>query len=293
MENGRPVRRGTFIDIPFIYDSPHFAKDESDLETDDLHGHFVLRLESFICHQGNTTDSGHYISVVRSPGNNSDADRWLLMDDLAKERISYINDIREFLNREQPYLLFYGVEPVSPDPPPYRESVGHDSGVAGLSDTQGRYSLDSALNDCVRGRASDERRRSLALSEAAVNDSNTSSARFFQQTPFTLRPMHPAAALGMPRSIPHFEVMARLRTKGQACHCLGFPNDYQEKGATQHLPRPMEVLYQVNKLLDCQHQTVQNPLSSIFHARENFPTLTDIECSRGRGLKIRRSRSVC
>lgn len=179
MENGQSVRRGTFIDIPLVYDSPHFAKDDSAQEEDDLHGHFVLRLESFICHQGNRTDFGHYISCVRTPGENGDPDRWLLMDDLAKDRVSYVNDIRELLNKEQPYLLFYGVEPISPDPPPaYRESVGQDSAVAGVSEFSGRQNPDPSLLNNQKGTPNDCRRQSWALSEPAVDESRDSAASY-------------------------------------------------------------------------------------------------------------------
>lgn len=184
MENGRSVRRGTFIDIPLIYDMPHFAKDNSVSDVDPLHGCFVLVLQSFLCHQGNRTDFGHYISAVRSPGEEGDPDRWLLMDDLAKERISYIDDIRKFLDKEQPYLLFYRVEPIDPSlatdfvPPPYSESTATDSGIAGFCDNSTRHSLDSALPDHGRERVSDDRRQSLALPSAVAGDSNASSTSF-------------------------------------------------------------------------------------------------------------------
>ena len=189
MENGRSVRRGTFIDIPLIYDMPHFAKDNSVSDIDPLHGRFVLVLQSFLCHQGKRTDFGHYISAVRSPGEGVYPDRWLLMDDLAKERISYIDDIRKFLDKEQPYLLFYRVEPIDPnlptnfEPPPYSESTGTDSGIAGFSDAPSRHSLDSALPDHRQGRASDDRRQSLALSSAVAGDSNASSTSFLSADP--------------------------------------------------------------------------------------------------------------
>ncbi|KAL8828265.1 MAG: hypothetical protein Q9191_002686 [Dirinaria sp. TL-2023a] len=184
MENGRSVRRGTFIDIPLVYDMPHFAKDDSVSDVDPLHGCFVLVLQSLLCHQGQRSDFGHYISAVRSPGEGSDSDRWLLMDDLAKERISYIDDIRKFLDKEQPYLLFYRVEPIDPslptdsEPPPYSESTGTDSGIAGLSDAPSRHSLDSAIPDHRRGRTGDDRRQSIAFSSAIAGDSNASSTSF-------------------------------------------------------------------------------------------------------------------
>lgn len=197
MENGRSVRRGAFIDIPLVYDMPHFAKDDDD----PFHGHFVLVLQSFLCHQGTRTDSGHYISAACSRNPGDGPDQWLLMDDLAKERVSYIDDIRKFLDKEKPYLLFYRVEPISSDPPPYREPADKDSGVAGLSDSQSRsldprdeeavsasrHSLDSAIPEDSRGRSSmnSDRRSSVVFSDEVSQDHRTSSTPFL--TPDTQR----------------------------------------------------------------------------------------------------------
>ena len=199
MENGRTVRRGTFIDIPLVYDMPHFAKDDSLPEDDPLHGHFVLVLQSFLCHQGTRTDSGHYISAARSRTPGDGPDRWLLMDDLAKERVSYINDIRKFLDKEKPYLLFYRVEPIGSEPPPYRESADKDSGVAGLSDPQsnasesrdeeavitGRHSLDSSVPEHHRGRSSvnSDRPQSLVFSDSTPEGSKANSTPFLTAEP--------------------------------------------------------------------------------------------------------------
>ena len=194
MENGRSVRRGAFIDIPLVYDMPHFAKDSSLPEDDPLHGHFVLVLQSFLCHQGTRTDSGHYISAARCPSSQDGPDQWLLMDDLAKERISYIDDIRKFLDKEKPYLLFYRVEPIGSDPPPYRESADQDSGVAGLSETRSqssdskgeeaviisRHSLDSSLPENRRGRPSmsSDRRQSSSASKGIAEGTKANPTTF-------------------------------------------------------------------------------------------------------------------
>jgi len=187
MENGRSVRRDTFIDIPLTYKMPHFVKDDSLEEDDPLHGHFMLKLQSFVCHQGTRPDSGHYISAARAASSEDDPGQWLLMDDLAKERISYISDIRKFLDKEKPYLLFYRVEPISADPPPYQEAVHKDSGVALRNVRQeesnrltaeeavaeSRHSLDSSLPEPKRGRSSmnSDRRQSLIYpnEDAEVN----------------------------------------------------------------------------------------------------------------------------
>lgn len=191
MENGQSVRRDTFIDIPLTYNMPHFIKDDSLEEDDTLHGHFMLKLQSFVCHQGTRPDSGHYISAARVASSEDDPGQWLLMDDLAKARVSYINDIRKFLDREKPYLLFYRVEPICADPPPYEEAVHKDSGVALRNDrqeestgltteeaiTDSRHSLEFLLPEPKRGRSSMtcDRRQSLVYTNGDAEVSKTAS----------------------------------------------------------------------------------------------------------------------
>jgi len=194
MENGRSVRRDTFIDVPLTYKMPHFVKDDSLQEDDPLHGHFMLKLQSFVCHQGTRPDSGHYISAARVASSEDDPGQWLLMDDLAKERVSYIDDIRKFLDKEKPYLLFYRVEPINADPPPYQEAVHKDSGVAlrnvrqeGSGElmaeeavTDSRHSLDFSLPEPRRGRSSmnSDRRQSLDHPNGDTDNYKSASAAF-------------------------------------------------------------------------------------------------------------------
>ena len=98
-------------------------------------------------------NSGHYVSLVRSkeqdtaPSNESTGEKWMRLDDLAKERVLFV-DAQEFLRKESPYLLFYQVQlidgdadnladtwraPDSEGPPSYAVSESRDSGVADLS----------------------------------------------------------------------------------------------------------------------------------------------------------------
>jgi hypothetical protein len=135
-------------------------------EDSPVFGNFKLCLQSAVCHRGTSVDSGHYISIVRRPaseksnGNgsssNSDSDitssdRWMRLDDLAKERVAFV-DVEEFLQKESPYLLFYQVQPIEGDPgnitfirktlnldgpPSYTESERRDSGVPELSSSFG------------------------------------------------------------------------------------------------------------------------------------------------------------
>ncbi|KAI1909086.1 hypothetical protein LOZ12_002413 [Ophidiomyces ophidiicola] len=147
LPNGTTVRLDTYIDIPTEIGLPHFIKDDNLEEDAPLYGNFKLSLQAVICHQGNSVDSGHYISLVRGSSlvdsNTSSNDSslsddsfpdninnyWLRFDDIAQERITVV-DIEKALKDESPYLLFYQILPINADPadlvpPPYEESNGY------------------------------------------------------------------------------------------------------------------------------------------------------------------------
>ena len=154
LPNGTAVKRKTHIDIPLEIGLPHFIQDDKMAEDGPAFGNFKLSLVSSVCHQGVSVESGHYISLVRSPDPQQNGeDRWLRFDDLAKERVTY-TDVEKFLAVESPYLLFYQVIPIEGDPgnitegetqvissenpPAYSESTirrdsNVDSAVGGLS----------------------------------------------------------------------------------------------------------------------------------------------------------------
>ena len=148
LDDGKAIRLDTKIDIPLEIALPHFIKDDSLTEDAPLYGQFKLRLQSVVCHQGKSVDSGHYISLVRgtagNPGSASEGrpppvednshndsdhrDHWLRFDDLAEERITLI-DIEKALMDESPYILFYQITPldeesIPSDPPAYSDSNG-------------------------------------------------------------------------------------------------------------------------------------------------------------------------
>lgn len=157
LPNGHAVKRKTRIDIPLEIALPHFIKDDNMTEDGPVFGNFKLSLQSVVCHQGESTESGHYISLVRSPNPDQPGeDRWMRFDDLAYERVAYTN-VETFLLQESPYLLFYQVIPIEGDPdniaaneppvmdgeqpPAYSESVASqdskvDSGVSGVSSSE-------------------------------------------------------------------------------------------------------------------------------------------------------------
>ena len=154
LPNGTAVKRKTRIDIPLEIGLPHFIQDDNMTENGPAFGNFKLSLQSVVCHQGLSTESGHYISLVRSPDPyRLGEDSWMRFDDLATERVIYTN-VETFLLQESPYLLFYQVIPIESDqsdsstverpimegelPPAYSESNASrdskvDSGVSVLS----------------------------------------------------------------------------------------------------------------------------------------------------------------
>ncbi|TVY20160.1 hypothetical protein LARI1_G001428 [Lachnellula arida] len=147
-ENGEAKKNKTFVDIPLDIRLPHFIEEDMRPENDPLMGNFKLSLQSVICHQGESVNSGHYISLVRGTTEAPDGDirsnrrlsnidhpphysseRWIKFDDLANPRVSYV-DIEQALRDETPYLLFYQVQPTveyslppcEVDPPSYVDS---------------------------------------------------------------------------------------------------------------------------------------------------------------------------
>lgn len=142
--SGVASRLDTFIDIPLEIAVPNFVSDDEIEDHSPLVGNFKLVLQSVVCHRGASVNSGHYVSLVRGRATNAqstdgqsdrpdtaaseeETDPWMLFDDLAKERVTYV-DINQKLKEECPYLLFYQVQPIDeelvPDmPPTYDEAM--------------------------------------------------------------------------------------------------------------------------------------------------------------------------
>lgn len=126
-ENGVPKRQNTFIDIPDSLRLPHFIVDQRHVEENGLSTDYKLVLQSVVCHRGDSVHSGHYISFCRvapkllTDNRRHDSDpppdyeeaQWVRFDDLAvEERVSPIDDIKQSLKDEMPYLLFYQIVPI-------------------------------------------------------------------------------------------------------------------------------------------------------------------------------------
>ncbi|KXH39007.1 ubiquitin carboxyl-terminal hydrolase [Colletotrichum salicis] len=147
--SGVPQRQNTFIDIPDSLRLPHFMLgDETQLEEDPngFSMEYKLVLQSVVCHRGDSVYSGHYISFARvapklltdnrrhdnDPPPDYEEAQWVKFDDLNIEnRVTYVDDIKQALKDEMPYLLFYQIVPMvevasteetETEPPSYNES---------------------------------------------------------------------------------------------------------------------------------------------------------------------------
>lgn len=109
----KPLKNQRKVDVPQTIDSPVFVEHESLFEG------FKLTLQSFICHRGDSTESGHYIAAV--PKTNSKTvphdDTWLLFNDM-ESKASKVKEMSfdEILKNETPYILFYRIERAENEP---------------------------------------------------------------------------------------------------------------------------------------------------------------------------------
>ncbi|KAL8643841.1 MAG: hypothetical protein Q9226_008088 [Calogaya cf. arnoldii] len=190
--NGEAKRNGTYIDIPQEIGLPHFIQDDNMAEDGPLFGNFKLTLRSAICHQGTRVDSGHYIGLVRTyDPKNPGEDRWIRLDDLAKERVAEV-DIDRFLQRETPYLLFYQVVPIEGDPgniaegeidngidrpPPYTQECGMEANTnADQKPTTVVGEAEASDISQPRTSNSSDRKRSLVHTDSGSTIAGTESS---------------------------------------------------------------------------------------------------------------------
>lgn len=197
LPNGNAVKRTTHVDIPLEIGLPHFIQDDQMAEDGPAFGNFKLSLQSVVCHQGVSAESGHYVSLVRDPNpDRPDQDKWMRFDDLAAERITY-TDVNTFLLEESPYLLFYQVIPIEHDPadnnpsippifdgeepPSYTESnqsLGSRIDSGRPSEENGRASSDiSTSDDGRRGRSSTSSEREDTITHSSADIGIAGSAR--------------------------------------------------------------------------------------------------------------------
>ncbi|KXJ92965.1 ubiquitin carboxyl-terminal hydrolase-domain-containing protein [Microdochium bolleyi] len=126
-EHGKMCRKNTYIDIPDSLRLPQFIADERIVEENGLSADYKLVLQSVVCHRGDSLHSGHYISFCRvapklltenrryesDPPPDYEEAQWVKFDDLCiEQRISPVDDIKQALKDEMPYLLFYQIVPI-------------------------------------------------------------------------------------------------------------------------------------------------------------------------------------
>ncbi|KAI3324986.1 cysteine proteinase [Xylariaceae sp. AK1471] len=124
--NGNMKRQNTYIDIPDSLRLPRFIVDDRHVDEGGLTAEYKLVLQSVVCHRGDSLHSGHYISFCRvapklltdnrryekDPPPDYEEAQWVKFDDLATERVITVDDIKESLKEEMPYLLFYQIVPI-------------------------------------------------------------------------------------------------------------------------------------------------------------------------------------
>lgn len=128
-DQGQAVRIATKVEIPLEIPLPPFVSgDEMDASAP-VYGNFKLVLKSAVCHRGKSVQSGHYIALVRGDDNpEGDAGKWLQFNDLADERVTYVDHQKAF-DEETPYLLFYQVTPIEDEPEEFSGAV--DNAISG------------------------------------------------------------------------------------------------------------------------------------------------------------------
>lgn len=188
--------------------------DDADVEEDSvLSQEYKLVLQSVVCHRGDSLHSGHYISFARvnpklltenrrydnDPPPDYEEAQWVKFDDLAVEgRVTYVDDIKESLKQEMPYLLFYQIVPMvdvttastagsETEPPSYNDSTlnistngittpGVDSERQGLSRSASGYFDTSGLHTAAPAlRFSSELERPPRISLSVDDDGQQST----------------------------------------------------------------------------------------------------------------------
>ncbi|KAH8594807.1 ubiquitin carboxyl-terminal hydrolase-domain-containing protein [Bisporella sp. PMI_857] len=234
MENGKPARKNTPIDIPIDIRLPHFPDDDDVSDGPSLMQKFKLSLVSFICHRGISTEEGHYVSFIRGTKKTSDGDstsdkrlsssslppvypveQWIRHDDLSSPRVCQV-DVEQALKDEMPFLLFYQVQQIYQDladePPSYEQISTIDVRIQESSPLEPKP--DEGYFD--RRSFEAEPRRSLNMPDdrrsAGYIDSepeNRASVPEVKSTPVT--PMEETTAQRLSRAASKFRAGSRSR----------------------------------------------------------------------------------
>ncbi|KAK2595784.1 hypothetical protein QQS21_006547 [Conoideocrella luteorostrata] len=200
-ESGQPQRRDTFIDIPDSLRLPQFnliAGPNLHEGVKDLSTEYKIVLQSVVCHRGESLQSGHYIAFARvapklltenrqhdvDPPPDYEEAQWVKFDDLETEnRVAYVNDIKQALKDEMPYLLFYQVLPMVDTPRP--SSEGTEPEPPSYNDSKRSIELNANLSSSAFGRLGGNYRDDLQGTDTGLK-SNPPSIRVsaeFDQPP--------------------------------------------------------------------------------------------------------------
>ncbi|KAJ5146304.1 Peptidase C19 ubiquitin carboxyl-terminal hydrolase 2 [Penicillium bovifimosum] len=218
LPDGKAVRLNTHIDIPTEISLPHFIQDDNMDADAPIYGNFKLSLQAFVCHRGDSVDSGHYISIVRGTSGMSvtgqepyeSARHWMRFDDLAAERVTLV-DIEDALKTESPYLLFYQILPIGEDPAALNFSdaapSSRTSDVSTLADQ-----TEAILDDSAIGRPSVEvTGPEDVIGQPSVNPPRRPSVTFPDTSnPVGLQPR------SVPSSSPRMPYLEEHSTKGSS-----------------------------------------------------------------------------
>ncbi|PHH88778.1 hypothetical protein CDD83_7058 [Cordyceps sp. RAO-2017] len=162
-QSGQPHRLNTFIDIPDSLRLPHFmlASGPELEEENGLSTEYKLVLQSVVCHRGDSLQSGHYIAFARvapklltdnrrhdfDPPPDYEEAQWVRFDDLEVEnRVVFVDDIKQSLKDEMPYLLFYQVVPMVDMTCPSTE--GTETGPPSYNESKTSFDMASSGSLC-------------------------------------------------------------------------------------------------------------------------------------------------
>ncbi|KKP06497.1 hypothetical protein THAR02_01371 [Trichoderma harzianum] len=222
-ETGLPKRHNTYIDIPESMRLPHFMLADGphiEEETNGLATEYKLVLQSIVCHRGDSLQSGHYISFARvapklltdnrrhdfDPPPDYEEAQWVRFDDLdIGRRVTFVDDIKESLKVEMPYLLFYQIVPMVDAPCPTESTEGRPP-----SYDESKKSL-----EILRSTTSDETPSSSTHGLGTHHEHQASAST---QALVTHPPHEQPASASTPALVSHHEHKASASTQALATH---------------------------------------------------------------------------
>lgn len=214
-ESGQPKRLNTYIDIPESMRLPHFMLADGphiEEESNGLAMEYKLVLQSIVCHRGDSLQSGHYIAFARAapklltdnrrhdfdPPPDYEEAQWVKFDDLdIGNRVTFVDDIKESLKVEMPYLLFYQIVPMVDAPCPSTE--GTENGPPSYNESKNSLEIlrsatttsDGTPSSSTNGLAMHHEHKASASTQGLVmhheHQASASTGRLGQSKPPSIR----------------------------------------------------------------------------------------------------------